>query len=69
MRVIAAPGHRVPTEDDPYTYIEETKSVDVADTSYYRRRLAAKELLVPEDSQAEKKPRGGAKQLAQETTE
>ncbi len=63
MHVIAAPGHRVPTDEDPYKYIEETESVDVPDTSYYRRRLAAGELL------AAKKPRGSAKQLAQESAE
>ena len=63
MRVKAAPGHRVPTEEDPYKYIEETKAVDVPDTSYYRRRVAAQELLPV------KKPRASAKQPAQESTE
>lgn len=63
MRVIAAPGHRVPMEEDPYKYIEEAKPVDVADTSYYRRRLATSELLTAD------KPRGGAKQPAQESAE
>ena len=75
MHVIAAPGHRVPTEKDPYKYIEETKAVDVPDTSYYRRRLASGELLVPEeppvlqDLPSVKKPRSGANQPAQEPTE
>lgn len=63
MHVKAAPGHRVPTENDPYTYIEETEAVDVPDTSYYRRRVAALELV------AVKKLRTSAKQLAQEPTE
>ena len=63
MRVIAAPGHRVPTEEDPYQYIEETKAVDVPCTSYYRRRMATGELLTAE------KPRGSAKQPAQESAE
>lgn len=63
MRVIAAPGHRVPTEEDPYKYIEETKAVDVPGTSYYRRRLATGELLPAE------KARGSAKQPAQESAE
>ena len=48
MRVKAAPGHRVPTEEDPYKYIEDAKTVDVPDTSYYRRRLATGELLTAE---------------------
>lgn len=75
MRVIAAPGHQVPTEEDPYKYIGEDESVEVADTSYYRRRLAAKELLIPLDPSVpqgpsvEKKPRGSAKQPAQESAE
>ncbi len=63
MRVIAAPGHRVPTEEDPYKYIEVTKAVDVPDTSYYRRRLASGELLLAEKS------RSNAKQPAQESAE
>ncbi|WP_338508481.1 DUF2635 domain-containing protein [Pseudomonas poae] len=60
MEVIAAPGHRVPMDTDPYKYIEGEQSVDVPDNTYYRRRLAAGELL------SAKKPRGGAKQPAQE---
>ena len=63
MRVKAAPGHRVPTEEDPYKYIEDAKTVDVPDTSYYRRRLATGELLTAE------KTRDGAKQPAQEPAE
>ena len=63
MHVKAAPGHRVPTENDPYTYIEGAEAVDVPDTSYYRRRVAAQELLTV------KKPRVSAKQPAQESTE
>jgi len=74
MRVIAAPGHQVPTEEDPYKYIGEAKAVEVADTSYYRRRLATGELLVPEEPLATEPPganksRGGAKQPAQESSE
>lgn len=63
MRVKAAPGHRVPTEEDPYKYIEGTEAVDVPDTSYYRRRLATGELLTAD------KPSGSAKQPAQEAAE
>lgn len=63
MRVIAAPGHRVPMENDPHEYIGETESVDVADSSYYRRRMATGELL------AAPKTRGSAKQPVQEAAE
>lgn len=63
MRVKAAPGHRVPTEEDPYKYIEDAKTVAVPDTSYYRRRVATGELLTAENT------RGGAKQPAQESAE
>ena len=52
MHVIAAPGHRVPMDEDPYKYIEEAESVDVPDTSYYRRRLAAGELLAAKKGDA-----------------
>lgn len=63
MRVKAAPGHRVPLEDNPYKYIETAKAIDVPDTSYYRRRLAAGELM-PGD-----KLGAGAKQPAKESAE
>jgi len=63
MHVVAAPGHRVPMESDPYIHIDPAESVDVPDTSYYRRRIAAGELLPG------KKPRNGAKQPAQEPVE
>ncbi|NMY85890.1 DUF2635 domain-containing protein [Pseudomonas proteolytica] len=62
MRVIAAPGHRVPMEKDPFKYIEGEEAVEVPDTSYYRRRLAAEELLVP----AKQSP-GSAKKAAKES--
>jgi len=41
--VIAAPGLRVPREDNPRQYIE-SKPTDVPSTAYYRRRLASGEL-------------------------
>ncbi|APC16291.1 DUF2635 domain-containing protein [Pseudomonas frederiksbergensis] len=63
MHVLAAPGHQVPMESDPHNHIDPTESVDVPDTSYYRRRMAAGELLPA------KKPRNGAKQPAQEPAE
>jgi hypothetical protein len=60
MQVIAAPGHRVPKQDDPRKHIEAAPAdaIEVPDTSYYRRRLAEGELLPA------KKPRGGAKESA-----
>ncbi|WP_374684455.1 DUF2635 domain-containing protein [Pseudomonas sp. 18.1.10] len=63
MRVVAAPGHRVPMQEDPHQHIGDAEAVEVADTSYYRRRIAAGELLTA------KKPRGGAKQPVQESAE
>lgn len=52
MRVIAAPGLRVPHEGKARTFIEAApaKSVDVPDTTYYRRRVATGELLLAEES-------------------
>ncbi|BAV74111.1 hypothetical cytosolic protein [Pseudomonas chlororaphis subsp. aurantiaca] len=58
MQVIAAPGHQVPKQDDPHTYIGDTEPADVPDTSYYRRRIAAGELLHG------KRTRGSAKESA-----
>ena len=47
MRVIAAPGLRVPLEGKPRQYIEHdpAKPVDLPDTSYYRRRLLEGDLV------------------------
>lgn len=52
MRVIAAPGLRVPHEGKARTFIEAApaESVDVPDTTYYRRRVATGELLLAEES-------------------
>ncbi|MFK3641404.1 DUF2635 domain-containing protein [Pseudomonas protegens] len=62
MHVIAAPGQQVPMEGDPYQYIgdEPDKAVDVPDTSYYRRRLAAGELLAAKKPRSAKQPAQGA---------
>lgn len=48
MRVIAAPGLRVPHEGKARTFIEAAPAdaVDVPDTTYYRRRVASGELLL-----------------------
>jgi hypothetical protein len=45
MKVIAAPGLKVPTEADPREYITENKAVEIEPTSYYLRRLADGELV------------------------
>jgi hypothetical protein len=47
MLVTAASGHRVPRAEKPRTYIEcaPDEPVDVPDTSYYRRRVEAGELV------------------------
>jgi hypothetical protein len=57
MHVIAAPDHRVPMEDDPRQYIEAAPAepADVPDSAYYRRRLAAGELLLPGRAQVSAK--------------
>ena len=63
MLVTAAPGHRVPKEGYPRQHIEPGQEpVEVLNTSYYRRRIAAGELLV-------KKGRSGAKRTTQEPAE
>ena len=40
MLVKAAPGVKVPREDDPRKYITDEMSVDLEMTTYYIRRLA-----------------------------
>jgi len=64
MYVIAAPGHRVPMQGSAHEHIEPAPAepVEVPDTSYYRRRIAAGELL------RVRAKRTGAKQTAQESS-
>ena len=51
MRVKAAPGLKVPKEGNPREYITEEPSVEIAESTYYRRRLMAGELLAdPEEA-------------------
>lgn len=51
MRVKAAPGLKVPKEGEPRKYITENVSEDVSESTYYRRRLLAGELLLaPEEA-------------------
>ncbi|MCY1390141.1 hypothetical protein D3C76_300680 [compost metagenome] len=66
MHVIAAPGLRVPREDDPRKHIDEHTAQDVPETSYYQRRVAAGELLTaPEPATDE--AQGSAKRNAKRT--
>lgn len=63
MLVTAAPGHMVPIEGDPRKHIEAGQDpVEVLNTSYYRRRIAAGELLLS-------KGRSNAKKTTQEPAE
>ncbi|WP_448093551.1 DUF2635 domain-containing protein [Pseudomonas lini] len=52
MRVVAAPGLRVPMELEVDKHIG-ADAVDVPNTSYYRRRIASGE-LVPADPESTK---------------
>jgi hypothetical protein len=45
MKVKAAPGLLVPHEFDPRTYVDDKDAVDVPETPYYIRRMAAGELV------------------------
>lgn len=44
--VKAAPGIKVPREDKPTTYIDDTTPVTIAPSTYYRRRIADGDLIV-----------------------
>ena len=59
MKVIATPGLKVPTEQNPREYITPDQAVDIEVTAYYLRRLADNELVevaavpeIPTDSAA-----------------
>lgn len=45
LRVQAAPGLRVPREDNPRAHITEDRPVSVPATPYYLRRLRGGELV------------------------
>lgn len=45
MLLRAAPGLKVPREDDPRTYITDTASVELEMTAYYIRRVADGDLV------------------------
>jgi len=51
MKVLAAPGIKVPKEDKPHEYItdappEGAQCFDVPDTAYYMRRVADGDLVI-----------------------
>lgn len=54
MIVKAAPGVKVPLENQPYTYIEQ-EPVEVDDSVYYQRRIADGDLI---EVQPTRKQRG-----------
>lgn len=45
MKVQAAPGLKVPREDDPRTYITDAEPVEIEMTGYYVRRMADGDLV------------------------
>ena len=57
MRVIAAPGLRVPMEHDPRQHITDQadQAVEVDHTHYYVRRLASGELVEAPPEPAKKR--------------
>lgn len=53
MRVQAAPGIKVPREDDPRKFITDSEPVELEMTGYYIRRMSDGDLVeVPADSKA-----------------
>ena len=44
--VKAAPGIKVPREDKPTTYIDDTTPVTIAPSTYYRRRITDGDLIL-----------------------
>lgn len=45
MRVQAAPGLKVPREDNPRDYITDAEPVEIEMTGYYIRRMAEGDLV------------------------
>lgn len=77
LTVIAAHGLKVPREDNARQYITDDKAVTVAASAYYRRRLAAGDLVDPdkqvqrvtETSQARASGKSAGKSSATVTSE
>lgn len=51
ITVKAAPGIKVPREDKPTSYIDDTAPVTITPSAYYRRRIADGDLIVLEGVQ------------------
>ena len=56
MRVQAAPGLKVPREDDPRKYITDAEPVEIEVTGYYIRRMSDGDLLEVAAAQADPTP-------------
>jgi hypothetical protein len=61
MKLIAAPGLKVPREDNPRTYITSEEAVEVEMTGYYVRRMADGDLLEAAPAPAPAAEKGKAK--------
>lgn len=53
MRVQAAPGLKVPREDDPRKYITDAEPVEIEMTGYYIRRMSDGDLREVAAAQAD----------------
>jgi len=51
MQVKAAPGLKVPREDNPRKYITDSEPVEIEMTGYYIRRMADGDLVEVADEQ------------------
>lgn len=56
MKVIAAPGIKVPKEGKPNDYIIDSDAVEVMDSAYYQRRISDGDLLEATPAPAPSKP-------------
>lgn len=65
MRVQAAPGLKVPREDNPRSYITDAEPVEIEMTGYYIRRMAEGDLVEVAAEQAN--PTKGASGSARTT--
>ncbi|HAF1675186.1 TPA: DUF2635 domain-containing protein [Salmonella enterica] len=45
INVTAAPGLKVPREDNPRRYITDAESLEVENSAYYQRQLMAGDLI------------------------
>lgn len=45
MKVVAAPGLKVPKEDKPREYITQDAEVEVPESAYYLRRVTDRDLV------------------------